>query len=151
MGATDILFWTSGDVSWISKPEASALFVFSGYVCVTRFPRFIFGVTLADLLAAEPFSYYNVHILYILQLQPIEYSLLFYELVFRHLYTGLCYRANEEIEKLRISSKGELAKLEASLKKADIRITGLEQTVEQKVFCFFHVTLITFRSQVLES
>ena len=61
------------------------------------------------------------------------------------------YRANEEIDKLRISSNGELAKLEASLKKADIRITGLEQTVEQKVFCFFHVALITFRSQVLES
>ena len=61
------------------------------------------------------------------------------------------YRANEEIDKLRISSKGELAKLEASLKKADIRIAGLEQTVEQKVFCFFRVTSITIRSQVLES
>lgn len=42
-------------------------------------------------------------------------------------------RANEEIDKVRNSTSGEIAKLQAALKKAEIRVTSLEQTVEQKV------------------
>ena len=53
------------------------------------------------------------------------------------------FRANDEIDKLRVSSKGEIAKLEASLKKAEIRVASLEQTVEQKVRILSanHITL----------
>lgn len=42
-------------------------------------------------------------------------------------------RANNEIDKLRKSSAGELQMLKAELRKSEIKISSLELTVQQKV------------------
>ncbi len=44
-----------------------------------------------------------------------------------------CFRANEEIDKARTSSTAEIARLQAALKKAELRASSLESTLEQKV------------------
>ena len=54
------LFWTFGDISWVSKPEWAALFTLGRGIHITCSPKFTSGVTPADLLVAsvapEPFS-----------------------------------------------------------------------------------------------
>lgn len=45
--------------------------------------------------------------------------------------------ANSEIEKLRKSTSIELQTLKAELRKAEIKISSLELTVQQKVIKFF--------------
>jgi len=42
-------------------------------------------------------------------------------------------RANEEIAKVKRTSESEMAVCQAALRKAEMRVQGLEQTVEQKV------------------
>ncbi len=49
------------------------------------------------------------------------------------MFKWLIFRANDEIEKIKSSTAGEIAKLQAALKKSELKITSLEQTVEQKV------------------
>lgn len=52
-------------------------------------------------------------------------------------------RANEEIVKVKRSGEGEMAVLQAALRKAEMQAQSLEQTVEQKVcFCYGHFSLI---------
>ena len=42
-------------------------------------------------------------------------------------------RANEDIDKITRSSKQDLVRLEAAVKKADLRISGLEDSLQRKV------------------
>ncbi|NXK26935.1 TACC3 protein, partial [Arenaria interpres] len=42
------------------------------------------------------------------------------------------FRANEEISQVRSKSKSEIAALQASLRKEQMRIQSLERTLEQK-------------------
>ncbi len=51
-------------------------------------------------------------------------------------FSGLSFfyfRANEEIDKARTSSTAEIARLQAALKKSELRASSLESTLEQKV------------------
>ncbi|NXN33722.1 TACC3 protein, partial [Nycticryphes semicollaris] len=43
-----------------------------------------------------------------------------------------CFRANEEIAQVRNKAKSEIAALQASLRKEQMRIQSLERTLEQK-------------------
>ena len=42
-------------------------------------------------------------------------------------------RANQEIDKVRRTTTAEVARLEAALKKSELKIHGLERGLEQKV------------------
>lgn len=42
-------------------------------------------------------------------------------------------RATEEIERTQKSNASEMAKLEAALKKAELQVQSMENTLEQKV------------------
>ena len=53
-------------------------------------------------------------------------------------------RANTEIEKLRKSSTAELQTVKAELRKAEIRISSLELSVQQKVKINFFLLRISF-------
>lgn len=58
----------------------------------------------------------------------------------------LAFSANGEIEKVRKSSEGELARLQMALKKSDLQNQCSEQTIEQKVRFFAHETSFQDRS-----
>ena len=45
----------------------------------------------------------------------------------------MSFRANEDIEKIKKSSKSDVVRLEAAVKKAELRIHGLEDSLDRKV------------------
>ena len=53
MGLLISLFWTSGDLLWVSKPGCTALFMLRGVIHVAGYSRFNSVVTPTDLLVAS--------------------------------------------------------------------------------------------------
>ena len=49
-----------------------------------------------------------------------------------------CDSAHEAMETYKKASKGEIARLELALRKAELEVKSLQQTVEQKVGSFIH-------------
>ena len=47
-------------------------------------------------------------------------------------FTFLNFRANQRLESVRKSRESELAKLQAMLRKAEMKVTSLERVVDQK-------------------
>ena len=59
----------------------------------------------------------------------------------------IVFSANTEIDRVKRSNEGEIAKLSLALKKMEIQVQSMEQTVEQKVFfklivinCYYEYT-----------
>ena len=50
-----------------------------------------------------------------------------------HRISVVFFRANLEIEKVRKVTTAEVARLEAALKKSELKISGLERSLDQKV------------------
>ena len=48
-------------------------------------------------------------------------------------YLYIVCRASQEMEKVRKTTTAEVARLEAALKKSELKIHGLERSLEQKV------------------
>ena len=42
-------------------------------------------------------------------------------------------RANDEIDKVRKAQDSEVARLQAALKRAEVKVKSMEQTIEQRV------------------
>ena len=60
-----------------------------------------------------------------------------------HRISVVFFRANLEIEKVRKVTTAEVARLEAALKKSELKIGGLERSLDQKVgdslfYCWFN-------------
>lgn len=50
-----------------------------------------------------------------------------------HVVLLVVHRANDEIEKVRKTQEAEIARLQAALKRAQMKTTSLEQSIEQRV------------------
>ena len=48
-------------------------------------------------------------------------------------FVGFVCRASQEMEKVRKTTTAEVARLEAALKKSELKIHGLERSLDQKV------------------
>ena len=49
------------------------------------------------------------------------------------MHLASCCRANDEIEKVRKAQDSEIARLQAALKRAEVKVNSMEQTIEQRV------------------